>query len=268
MIPLVPFYMINAKKNMTNKLRGSTISRVLDILEQIGSAERPVTASELNGILNMPKSSGHRLCGDLEKQGFLQKHIDGKRYMPGPRLQHLAVNVLSHSQLRAERRAILSALSHDIGETCNLSYPDGLEMVYADRVETKWPLRLQLGIGTRVPLYCTSAGKMYLSSLRKKKRHSLIHYMELKPHTPLTIINKEQLLEDLKQIRRQNFSVDTGEYIEGMIAIAAPIRDKNEKVCSTISFQGPLSRMSLDRAKSYAPRLHEAADQLAELVDE
>ena len=70
MIPLVPFYMINAKKNMTNKLRGSTISRVLDILEQIGSAERPVTASELNGILNMPSRVATDFVVILKNKGF------------------------------------------------------------------------------------------------------------------------------------------------------------------------------------------------------
>jgi len=136
--------------------RGSSILRVLDILEQVARSNTPVTLTELKDLLGLPKSTTHRLCNVLERNGFLHKNLDGKRYIPGSRLQQLAVGILGHSQLRAQRHAILTELSRDIGETCNLSYPDGAEMVYADRVETQWPLRLQLPIGTRVPLHCSA----------------------------------------------------------------------------------------------------------------
>ena len=102
----------------------------------------------------------------LEAQGYLLKKINGKSYMPGNRLYDMAVGVLAHSRFRAERHAILQSLSEDIGETCNIAYPDGIQMAYSDRVETQWPLRLvQIPVGTRVPLHCTASGKLYLSTL-------------------------------------------------------------------------------------------------------
>ena len=183
---------------------------MLDILEQIAQSEKAVTATELNHIL--------------------QKHLDGKRYMPGSRLQRLTVGVFSHSKFQIERHAILTALSSDISETCNLSNPEGFEMVYAGRVDTKWTLRLQLGIGTRVPLYCTAAGKMYPSSLRKQQRRNLLDQLERVRFSNLTIMDREQLLADLKQIRKQDFSTDAGEYIEGMVAVAVPVRDNYKRV--------------------------------------
>ena len=115
--------------------RGSTISRVLDILDQIASADRPLSATEINNILDLPKATAHRICGQLEEHGYLQRRLDGKQYTPGAKLQNLAVGVLSHSQHRAQWHAVLMSLSQDIGETCNIAYPDGSQMSYSDRVE-------------------------------------------------------------------------------------------------------------------------------------
>ncbi|MEM7562479.1 MAG: IclR family transcriptional regulator [Pseudomonadota bacterium] len=250
-----------------NRQRGSTMLRVLEILEQIAQAEKPVTATELNDMLSLPKSTAHRLCSMLEAEGYLQKRLDGKRYMPGPKLQTLAIGVLTHSQFRAQRHAILMSLSQEIGETCNLSYPDGSQMVYADRVETQWPLRLQLTVGTRVPLHCTASGKMYLSSLPKAKRANMASHLELTSHTSNSITDSEQLLENLEKIRRQDFSTDNEEFVDGMIAVAVPIRDKRGRVFSTISFHAPVVRMRLVVAEQYVPRMHSAAQELSRLVE-
>lgn len=219
-------------------------------------------------MLNLPKSTAHRLCTVMERQGYLQKMMDGKRYMPGEKLRKLAIGVLAHSELRAQQHAILKSLSRDIGETCNLSYPDGSEMMYADRVETQWPLRLQLTIGTHVPLYCTASGKMYLSSLPRKKREKVAGQLELVSHTPNTITNLSDLLVDLEQINKHAVSVDREEYVEGMIAIAVPIADEGRRLYATVSFHAPVARMKLDAAMEHVPRLCKAARELASLVEE
>ena len=66
------------------------------------------------------------------------------------------------------RQTVLNALAEDVGETCNIAMPERHAMVYLDRVETKWPLRIQLPVGTEVPFHCTASGKMYLSSLKPR----------------------------------------------------------------------------------------------------
>ena len=248
--------------------RGSTMLRVLDILEQIAKSDQPVTATQLNDSLELPKSTAHRLCAVLETQGYLQKKMDGKRFMPGPKLRTLAVGVLSHSQFRAQRHAILMSLSHDVGETCNLSYPDGSEMVYVDRVETQWPLRMQLTVGTRVPLHCTASGKMFLSSLSKSRRTSMAHQLELTSRTSNSMTDPEQLLGDLEKIRKLNYSTDNEEYVDGMIAVAVPVKDTKGRLYATVSFHAPAVRMRLAVATKYVPRLHQAAQELSGLIEE
>lgn len=248
--------------------RGSSILRVLEILDQIAKTDRPLSATEINNLLDLPKATAHRICVQLEEQGYLQRRFDGKRFTPGPKLQSLAVGVLAHSHHRAQRHAILMSLSQDVGETCNIAYPDGSQMAYSDRVETEWPLRLQLPIGTRVPLHCTASGKLYLSSLSKQKRESMAATLGLSKETNNTIISPDQLLRELDLIRKEDAGTDNEEFVEGMIALSVPIKDSQGRFFSAVALHAPVVRMSLEKAQEYIPRLREAADELGRLIED
>jgi IclR family acetate operon transcriptional repressor len=73
--------------------------------------------------------------------------------MPGSRLRQIVLGVMSNENFRTHRHAILRQLSEEVGETCNISIPDGSQIRYLDRIETHWPLRMKFMIGTRVPLH-------------------------------------------------------------------------------------------------------------------
>ena len=90
--------------------RGSTIHRVLDILDVVASAKKPLTATEINDILGLPKATAHRLCTELETSGYLLKRINGKNFVPGNRLHQMAVGVLSHARFKTTKLLILLAL--------------------------------------------------------------------------------------------------------------------------------------------------------------
>ena len=145
--------------------RGSTIERVLDILDTVAASTKPLSATEINEVLNLPKATAHRLCATLEARGYLVKRVDGKSYQPGNRLFDVATGVLANSRFSATRHAILTELSEKVGETCNIAYNYVLYMAYSDSVVNIEPLRVQFSIGMRVPLFCTSCGKLYLSTL-------------------------------------------------------------------------------------------------------
>jgi DNA-binding IclR family transcriptional regulator len=202
-----------------------------------------------------------------EEEGFLQRDIDGRSYGPGPRLRRLSVNTISSQRMRTLRVAILSRVAEDFGETCNISTPDRDAMVYLDRVETHWPLRIQLPVGSRVPLHCTSAGKMYLSSLRSSFLNRLLDNIKLEGYVPGTITDKEALKSELEVTRKRGYSTDNEEFMEGMVAVAVPIRDAQNRVVSTLSVNGPLQRVSLGGLESKIGRLQAAAEELSELVN-
>ena len=248
--------------------RGSTIERVLDILDTVATSPKPLSATEINEALNLPKATAHRLCARLESRGYLLKRIDGKTYQPGNRFFDVAVGVLASSRFGATRRAILTELSEKVGETCNVAYPDGLYMAYSDRVETKEPLRLQFPIGMRVPLYCTASGKLYLSTLQKTRRKAVISKLKLEARAKNTITTPDLLLAEIDSIEKQQFSVDNQELYDDIIAIAVPIKDKRGRFYSSLAIQAPVSRLSIHQSDRYLPILREAAQNLAMLAED
>jgi DNA-binding IclR family transcriptional regulator len=247
--------------------RGSTIERVLDILDTVAASPKPLSATEINQVLDLPKATAHRLCAELEARGYLLKRINGKSYQPGNRLFDVAVGVLANSRFSATRHAILTSLSEKVGETCNIAYPDGLYMAYSDRVETKAPLRLQFSIGMRVPLYCTASGKLYLSTLPKARRKAVIGKLDLEQHAKNTITNPDMLLAELDMIEQRQVSIDNQELYDDIIAIAVPIEDKQGRFYSSLAIQAPVSRISIENSEKYLPLLREAAQDLSMLAD-
>ena len=248
--------------------RGSTIERVLDILDAVASSPKPLSATEINNELNLPKATAHRLCAELEARGYLLKQINGKSYVPGNRLRDVAVGVLANARFSATRHAILTELSEKIGETCNIAYPDGLYMAYSDRVETKAPLRLQFSIGMRVPLYCTASGKLYLSTLPKSRRKLVIGKLKLEQHASNTITDPDVLLAEIDLIEKRQVSIDNQELYEDIIAIAVPIKDRHGRFYSSLAIQAPVSRISVESSDRYLPLLREAAQELSRLADD
>ncbi|SFJ43116.1 IclR family transcriptional regulator [Jannaschia pohangensis] len=237
--------------------------RLLLVLEAVAKAGDPVTPTEVNASLGLPKPTIHRLFSTLVDEGFLQRDIGGRAYLPGPRLRGLAGGVLSSSRVRGARQAILKKLSSTIGETCNIALPDGDAMVYLEREETEWPLRIQLPTGTRVPFYCTASGKMFLSTLKPAELKIYLDATELRPRAPGTYTDRAELTAALERIRERGYATDRGEFMPDMIAVAVPINDANGRLLATLSFHAPTQRIDLERGLSFLPDLREAAAKLA-----
>ncbi len=240
--------------------------RLLLVLEEMARIGVPVTPTELNQSLNLPKPTIHRLFATLEEEGFIQREIDGRSYSPGARLRAMSAGILSSLRIRTARVAILSELAEQVGETVNLALPDRDAMIYIDRVETKWPLRIQLPVGTRVPFYCTASGKMYLSTLNRRHLKSYLEATVFEARTPATLISADAVLEEVGRIRERGHSTDDSEFMEGMIAVAVPVYGTEGRLVSTLSFHAPESRLPLRDAVEHVAVLKEAAMKLSVLI--
>ena len=172
------------------------------------------------------------------------------------------MEVLGSSTLLLERQLVLQTLSEKTGETCNLTVPDGAEMLYLDRVETAWPLRISMPVGSRVPLHCTASGKLYLSQLATRERRRLVSTLSLEYFTNNTITDGDVLMDELKNVRKEKVGIDDQEFVDGMVAIAVPINDTMGRICATLAIHGPMPRLTLDKAMDHLPALREAAGRL------
>lgn len=239
--------------------------RLLRILEEVARLGVSVKPADLIETMGLPKPTIHRLLQTAEAEGFLQRDLDGRSFGPGDRLRLLAVNTMSSERIRTARLSIMKAAAEEIGETINLATPDREGMTYLDRVETKWPLRIQLPIGTQVPFHCTASGKMYLSSLRSTTLNAVLSARSLEKLTDGTMTDIEQLRQELAETRRRGYAQDNEEFMTGMAAIAVPILDTQDRFLATLSVHAPVMRCSLEQIVDFLEPLKKAAVRLSDL---
>ncbi|WP_164659127.1 IclR family transcriptional regulator [Tropicibacter sp. Alg240-R139] len=239
--------------------------RLLRILEEVARLGVSVKPADLIDTIGLPKPTIHRLLQTAEAEGFLQRDMDGRSFGPGDRLRALAVNTMSSERIRTARLAIMKAAAEEIGETINLATPDREGMTYLDRVETKWPLRIQLPVGTQVPFHCTASGKMYLSSLRPATLNGVLSAKPLEKLTEQTTTDPELLRQELTETRERGYSQDNEEFMTGMAAIAVPILDPQNRMLATLSVHAPVMRCSLEQIVDFIRPLQQAAAKLSDL---
>lgn len=251
---------------MSNSDRIPTNLRALLILEVLSQSDRPMTATEINERLGLPKQTIHRLCATLEQNGFLARHGNSRRYHPARRLRDLGTGLLYNSRLHIARRQILLDVARQVRETVNYVVPEDAGMSYQDRVETDWAFRIQLPIGSHVPFHCTASGKCFLASLAPKQRRALVSSLTLTDLTPATHTSPETLLDELGQIAKRGYALDNEEFMEGMIAIAVPITDTAGRFAAALAFHGPTQRISIADAIARKGTLQTAATRLRDAL--
>jgi DNA-binding IclR family transcriptional regulator len=237
--------------------------RAISVLEALVAADRPASLAELTASSHLPKPTLYRMLGMLESAKLIVREPAARRYTPGPRLAALGRNVMLNGSVRAERHAILARLVEAIGETCNFTMLDDAEVIYVDRVEAAWPLRMNLTSGSRVPLHCTASGKLLLALLPKVSRDRICAALSLARYTDTTITDRKQLGAELARIRVDRYATDKEEYHAGLVCVAVPVIDAKKRACAALAMQAPVSRMPLQTALAHLQKLRAAAAAMA-----
>lgn len=233
----------------------------MNLLSVVAANSRTLSVAEIAAAVGLPKPTVHRLCQQLEASGYLMRDPESRHYVVGHRLWDMGLNVVN-TGLKPERRAILQKLVNEIGETCNFSMRVRDQSIYIDRVESRWPLRLNLEPGSLVPLHCTASGKIFLAAMPRDRRRRLLSITGLPAHTQNTITSHERMEEEVEVIKKRGYSVDDEEFLEGLVAFAVPVRNSQGAIVAGIACHGPKPRLTVDVALKYLPLLNQAATEL------
>ncbi|MCP3867022.1 MAG: IclR family transcriptional regulator [Gammaproteobacteria bacterium] len=248
---------------MTNdKQAHPTILRGLVVLEKVVQARRPTSAEELSEVLDLSRQTVNRILQHLEEAGLLQREPTDQRYLPGPRTQGMALSIMSNVGLSAPRREALRVLSEKTGETCICAMLDGDHTMYFDCVEASQPYRVQLPVGSQLPLHCTASGKLFLASMGKRHSSRLIRAAPLKRYTNHTITDSELLMDELSRIGKEGIGVDSEEFMAGMVALAVPVLGERDEIRFTVAVHAPTVRKPLEALRQYLPMLRDAAAEM------
>ena len=162
------------------------------------TSTRPlIGVSELAREVGLSRSSAHRYIATLAALGYLEQDRATRRYRLGPRVLDLGFSAINSMELRAARASHLQALSDATGHTVNMAVLDGVDIVYVERCRSasigQREIDLNLHVGSRLPAYCTSMGKVLLAGLQPDELEQRLAQMELSRRGPNTIVGVKAL---------------------------------------------------------------------------
>lgn len=200
-----------------------SVDKAMTLLELLGESRSPLTLSELEGRSGLPKSTIHGLLSTMREHHMVAQQADG-RYCLGLRLFELGCAVSASWDITNVAAPYLARLSAVTGATAFLAVRSGGEVVTLDQSSEGSGLRIVSEVGCRLPLCCTSQGKLFLAYCSSEAEQArLIRAYPPVPHTPHTITAPDRLMEELRTIRTQGYAVEDGEFRIGLRSVSAPI---------------------------------------------
>lgn len=245
-----------------NRESGSALQKATLVLDVLLDSQRPESLADISAKLDLPRQTVHRVVRQLEELDLIRRDFARDHYFVGARMIQLGIKALSAAARLAPVHAVLKQLVEDIGETCNVGVLERDEIVYIDRVECDWPLRLQLSAGSRVPVHATAIGKLLVAHLPSRTRKRLLETTPLRAYTDNTLTSTAALEDEFKRIRRDGYATNNEENLAGLIALAVPIYDGDGRVVAGLALHAPMARMDLARAAEQLPLLRSVAAKL------
>lgn len=215
------------------------LSRAVALLGRLGEPPGELTVAELASDAGMPTSTAYRLLAELEHHGLVQRGA-GRTVWLGTRLVALGQTAEQALQERivVPAREVMRSLSVEVGETTILTAPCGREAIVLHAVETQLhSVRLSYALYRRAPMHRGASGKILAAYLEPPERERLV-----------AAAGRPGLAAELDRIRSDGFAFTIGEMDPGAAAVAAPIRDRRDRLAAGLSVAGPAQRIAADSA--------------------
>jgi DNA-binding IclR family transcriptional regulator len=236
-----------------------SIDRAATLLVHLLDSEGPTTLAELTEAADLPKSTTSRLLSTLERHGLVHQAGQRGTFEPGPAIMRFAHRSAVDRTLIELSEPSLAALSEESGETVNLAVPTAFGVEHLAQADARHFLGTGQWVERRVDYHCTANGKLFLAFGAAE-----LPAGKLARLTPHTVLDRDQLEEELEQVRADDFATAIDELEVGLSAMAAPVRGPTGDVIAALSISGPAMRLTPSRIAGLRPLLIEEARQLSE----
>jgi len=250
-----------------HQLSSAPLARAFLLLELIAGADAPLTVADLAEVSAIPGPSVHRLVAHLTSQKLARVDPVTRGVVPGPRLWGLFTKAQAGTWSGGPTRTIMETLVGEIRETCNLGVFDRNAVLYIERVECDWPIRIQLTAGSRVALHASAIGKLLMAYLPAAGRRKVLDSIAKPSLTANTLTSNDDLNRAFSEIRKSGYALNNSENVDGLIGLAVPVKTKNGRVVAGLSVHAPETRLDLIRATDLLPRVQQAALEIGTHLD-
>ena len=214
-----------------------SVAKAMELLQLLSDAGEAMTLTAISERAGLPKSTVFGLLTTMRDYDVITQHADGK-YALGLRLFEYGCRASAFWNISSLARPYLEHLAEATGASAMLSTYENGHIVALDQAEGRDSLRIVSAPGARLPLHCTSQGKLFLANLSQAECRRLLSISEFKPYTPHTLTTPEQLQPELQKIREQGYAVENGEFKVGLRSVSAPVRDATGEVRYAVGVVG------------------------------
>jgi IclR family pca regulon transcriptional regulator len=237
----------------------------LAVLEAFSAKNQSLTVSHAAEIAGLTRATARRVLLTLLALGFVRCD-DGREYTLTPRVLRLGYTYLSSLDLREVAEPFLTELADRTKESASLTMLDGTDAVYVARVPTRRVMAVSAKVGSRVPAYATSMGRVLLCHLPAERLDAYFREANLDRLTSHTVTDEPELRTILRAVRQQGWALVDEELEDGLRSIAAPIRDRDGGVTTALTVCGHAGRVSVEQLHDdFLPCLLTATERLSDL---
>lgn len=239
-----------------------TADRALAVMRTLLVAGQPLSLSEIARRCELAPSTTHRLLASLQRHNFARQITETSKYALGLGLLEYGYAILNELDIREHAASALASLNRTTRETIHLAVLDGFDLVYVDRRDTEYGVRVHTSIGRRGTPHTTGVGKAMLAYLPKAELEAYLS-RPLARKTTRSITDPDALRADLTRTRERGFAIDDGEDKEHVRCVAAPILGPGGRPLAAISISVPDSRYDIDQLIALAPLVLEQTRALS-----
>lgn len=223
-----------------------TLARGLHVLSHVASARRPIGVTELAERTRLDKATTYRLARKLGELGYLKRDEVGK-FTLSLHVLDLGFAYLASLDLRTQALPEMRQLHDEYDGSITLSVLDGTDVVYVERISPKGlQASMPVGVGARLPVYCTAMGKAMLANMPEDRLSELLDRITYVKWTERTIGTRAEFEDDLRRTRERGFAVTDQEMIDGLRAVASPIFDHHGEVIAGLSVALPVQACPME----------------------
>ncbi|WP_022941915.1 DNA-binding transcriptional regulator KdgR [Psychromonas hadalis] len=241
----------------------SSVLKVFSILQALGE-QKEIGVSELSQRLMMSKATTYRFLQTMKTLGYISQQGESDKYSLTIKLFELGSKSLEYVDLIALADKEMRLISEQTNEALHLGALDENAIIYIHKIDSGYNLRMQSKIGRRNPIYSTAIGKVLLAEREEGFIREILSDINFIKHTDRTLENTEQLLSELRIVRKQSYAEDNEEQEPGLRCIAAPIYDRFGIVIAGLSISFPTVRFDEKRISYYVGLLHHAGKNISE----
>lgn len=239
----------------------TSLARGLHVIRAFAGVDRRLTIADVSRATGLTRAVVRRCLYTLRELGYAA--TDGRTYSLQPRILNLGYAYLSTAAIPIAAQPVLEELSAQIGEATSVAVLDDGAVVYVARAATRRIMAVNLGVGSRLPAYCTSLGRVLLSAMPAEQAAEELSKFELVAHTRFTVTSRRRIEEILVEARTEGFAVNDQELEIGLRAIAVPVRDVVGTTVAAMNVSAQASRVTRrELVEKSLPLLRAAAERL------